>query len=72
MFIWSPYGSHARNCWVASHLGVFGGGSPSEEFVADDALAHAPADDDERLADLVGAGGAIAPLRFFAGSQCCP
>jgi hypothetical protein len=51
---------------------VFGGGSPSEEFVADDALAHAPADDDERLADLVGAGGAIAPLRFFAGSQCCP
>jgi hypothetical protein len=53
MFICSPYGSHFRNGRITDHLGVFCGGSPREEFIADEALAHALADDDKYLASLV-------------------
>jgi len=48
---------------------VLGGGSPREEFFADEAPAHALADDDEHLADLVGACGARAALCFFVSSH---
>jgi hypothetical protein len=48
---------------------VLGGGSPREEFFADEALAHALADDNEHLADLVGACAARASLGFVIGSH---
>ncbi len=48
---------------------MLGGGSPREELFADKALAHALTDDNEHLADLVGAGGARVPLRFFVSSH---
>ena len=43
---------------------MLGGGSPREELFADEALAHALADDNEHLAYLVGACGARASLVF--------
>ncbi len=50
----------------AGNRRVLGGGSPREELLADGAPAHALADDDEHLADLVYAWGARAPLCFLA------
>jgi hypothetical protein len=68
-FIWSPYVAHVRNGRITDHLGVFRRGSPREEFFADEALAHALADDDEHLADLVGACRARVSPCFFVGSH---
>ena len=48
---------------------MLGGGSPREEFFADEALAHAMSDDDEHLADLVGACAGRASLVFVVGSH---
>ena len=48
---------------------MLGGCSPREKFFADEAPAHALADDSEHLADLVGAGGARASLVFIVGSH---
>ena len=48
---------------------MLGGGSPREEFFADEALALALADDDEDLADLVGARTARASRVFVVGSH---
>jgi hypothetical protein len=48
---------------------VLGGGSPREEFFADEALAHALPDDDEHLADLVGDDRALVSPCFFVGSH---
>ena len=45
------------------------GGSPREELFADEAPAHAPADENEHLADLVGACGACASLSCFVSSH---
>lgn len=47
---------------------MLGGGSPREEFFADEALAHLP-DDDEHLADLVGACASRASLVLVVGSH---
>ncbi len=43
---------------------MLGGCSPREEFFADQALAHALADDNEHLTDLV-----RTPLCFFVSSH---
>jgi hypothetical protein len=48
---------------------MLGGRSPREELLADKALAHAPPDDHEHLADLVGAWAARVSLCFFVGSH---
>jgi len=48
---------------------VFRRGSPREEFFADEALAHAPADDNEHLADLVCACAGRPSLVFVVGSH---
>jgi len=41
---------------------MLGGGSPSEHTIADQASTHLLTDDDEYLANLVGAGGCYATL----------
>ena len=46
---------------------MLGDGSPREQFVADEALAHALPDDDEHFADLVGACADRASLVFVVG-----
>lgn len=48
---------------------MFGGGSPRKELFADKALAHVLTDDDEHLADLVGASGVRASPSCFASSH---
>jgi hypothetical protein len=42
---------------MARHLGVFSGRLPGESLFADKTLAHVLTNDDEYLADLVGACG---------------
>jgi hypothetical protein len=61
--------ARVRNGRITDHLGVFGGGPPREELLADEALAHALADDDEHLADLVCACRARVSPSFFVGSH---
>ena len=48
---------------------MLGGGSPREELLADGAPAHALANDDEHLADLVGVREARASLGFIVSSH---
>src|SRR5580658_1641789 len=67
-FIWSPYVAHVRKGRITVHLGVFRRGSPRVEFFADEAPAHALADDDEHLAYLVGAC-AGRPSLVFVGNR---
>ena len=47
---------------------MLGGGSPREELFADEALAHVLTDDNEHLANLVGAGAARASLEFVSSA----
>jgi hypothetical protein len=48
---------------------VFGGGSPREHTVTDQALAHVLIDDDEHLADPVDANGTSASRSCFVSSH---
>jgi hypothetical protein len=43
---------------IATYFGMLRSGSPGEELIADEAPAHILPDDNEHLADLVGACGA--------------
>jgi len=48
---------------------MLGGSSLREELFADKAPAHAVTDDNEHLADSVGARGASASLRVFVSNH---
>jgi hypothetical protein len=56
-------GNHTSGTgWMASHLRMFGRGSPRKELFADETPAHVLTDDKEHLAYLIGARGARVSL----------